>query len=105
MDAVARDVKWLHATLETVAKADPFTGRLLKISKQIHEEAPLSAHSRVARGGGVMMHAMGPSPQTCVCLFSGNKQINNLEFCPERAVRCRIQAKVFCSFEMSAVLP
>ena len=42
MDAVARDIDWLHATLEPAAKADPFTGRLLKISKEIHREVTWS---------------------------------------------------------------
>jgi hypothetical protein len=40
VDAVARDVAWLHATLEPAASADPFTGRLLQMSKEIHREAP-----------------------------------------------------------------
>ena len=46
VDAVARDIDWLHATLEPAAKADPFTGRLLKISKEIHREVTwsLDAH-------------------------------------------------------------
>lgn len=39
VDAVSRDVEWLHATLEPAAKADPFTGRLLQMSKDIHREA------------------------------------------------------------------
>eukprot|EP00438_Fugacium_kawagutii_P013040 Skav208333 [mRNA] locus=scaffold1961:267572:278686:+ [translate_table: standard] len=38
VDAVSRDVEWLHATLEPAAKADPFTGRLLQMSKDIHRE-------------------------------------------------------------------
>lgn len=38
VDAVARDVAWLHATLEPAASADPFTGRLLQMSKEIHRE-------------------------------------------------------------------
>ena len=41
VDAVARDIEWLHGTLEPVAKADPFTGRLLEISKEIHKEGLL----------------------------------------------------------------
>eukprot|EP00930_Biecheleria_cincta_P055644 TRINITY_DN4193_c1_g4_i3.p1 TRINITY_DN4193_c1_g4~~TRINITY_DN4193_c1_g4_i3.p1 ORF type:complete len:552 (-),score=131.53 TRINITY_DN4193_c1_g4_i3:36-1691(-) len=38
VDAVARDLPWLYATLEPAAKADPFTERLLKMSKDIHAE-------------------------------------------------------------------
>eukprot|EP00930_Biecheleria_cincta_P055639 TRINITY_DN4193_c1_g1_i1.p1 TRINITY_DN4193_c1_g1~~TRINITY_DN4193_c1_g1_i1.p1 ORF type:complete len:598 (-),score=123.85 TRINITY_DN4193_c1_g1_i1:85-1809(-) len=38
VDAVARDLPWLYATLEPAAQADPFTGRLLKMSKDIHAE-------------------------------------------------------------------
>lgn len=36
VDAVARDRPWLYATLEGAAKADPFTGRLVALSKAVH---------------------------------------------------------------------
>ncbi|CAE8585778.1 unnamed protein product [Polarella glacialis] len=36
VDAVARDLPWLYATLEPAANADPFTARLMGISKAVH---------------------------------------------------------------------
>jgi len=38
VDAVARDQKWLHATLQSAYRVDPFTNRLGRISKAIHAE-------------------------------------------------------------------
>lgn len=38
VDAVARDLPWLYTTLEPAAKADPFTQKLLQLSKDIHAE-------------------------------------------------------------------
>lgn len=38
VDTIARDVTWLHETLSSVGRADPFTGRLLEISKAVHRE-------------------------------------------------------------------
>eukprot|EP00411_Alexandrium_monilatum_P010516 CAMPEP_0175315674 /NCGR_PEP_ID=MMETSP0093-20121207/69018_1 /TAXON_ID=311494 /ORGANISM="Alexandrium monilatum, Strain CCMP3105" /LENGTH=460 /DNA_ID=CAMNT_0016612413 /DNA_START=1 /DNA_END=1381 /DNA_ORIENTATION=+ len=36
VDAVARDVTWLHATLEATTRGDPFTKRLVEMSKALH---------------------------------------------------------------------
>uniref|UniRef100_A0A7S1RY77 Glutathione synthetase n=1 Tax=Alexandrium catenella TaxID=2925 RepID=A0A7S1RY77_ALECA len=38
VDAVARDVDWLHSTLELTTKSDPFTKRLVDISKTLHKD-------------------------------------------------------------------
>lgn len=38
MDAAARDLQWLYATLEPAAKADDFTARLLQMSRELHKE-------------------------------------------------------------------
>lgn len=37
-DAVARDTKWLHKTLEAAGQGDEFTERLLQISRAVNEE-------------------------------------------------------------------
>ncbi|CAE7655470.1 unnamed protein product [Symbiodinium sp. CCMP2456] len=38
VDAAARDLQWLYATLEPAAKADDFTARLLQMSRELHKE-------------------------------------------------------------------
>jgi len=38
VDAIARDREWLYRTLEHAGQADPFTGRLVAMSKQVHQE-------------------------------------------------------------------
>lgn len=37
VDAVARDTDWLYATLEPTTKSDPFTKRLVQMSKALHK--------------------------------------------------------------------
>lgn len=38
IDAAARNLPWLYATLEQAANADPFTKRLIEISRAVHSE-------------------------------------------------------------------
>lgn len=38
VDAVARDIGWLHTTLEPTTKSDPFTKRLVEMSKALHAD-------------------------------------------------------------------
>lgn len=38
VDAVSRDLEWLYQTLEHAGKGDPFTGRLVEMSRKVHSE-------------------------------------------------------------------
>jgi len=65
VDAVARDTEWLHGTLANAAQADPFTRRLVDMSRALH--APPGLRQRTFLGihrSDYMLHepeGTGPS--------------------------------------------
>jgi len=65
VDSVARDLPWLYATLEPAAQADPFTGRLLKMSKEIHAEGLRQSLMLGIHRSDYMLH----EPSNCVPQF------------------------------------
>mmetsp|Transcript_84294 Transcript_84294/g.272864 ORF Transcript_84294/g.272864 Transcript_84294/m.272864 type:complete len:496 (+) Transcript_84294:131-1618(+) len=63
VDAVARDVGWLHTTLEPAAQADPFTRRLVKMSKALHSEGLRQQLMLGIHRSDYMLHEPEGSPE------------------------------------------
>jgi hypothetical protein len=58
VDAIARDTAWLRATLSDTATADEFTGELLRIMEEVHEEG-------LAQVGGEILRTAMDAPHLC----------------------------------------
>lgn len=57
VDRVARDVAWLHQTLEETAASDPFTAKLLAISAAVHAKGETQRAKLGIHRSDYMLHA------------------------------------------------